>query len=54
MNHDTPMRHVFHKIGQFLYEPSLAIDVLGTYETMNSINKEKIILNLRKFILRII
>jgi len=46
MNHDTPMRHVFHKIGQFLYEPSLAIDVLGTYETMNSINKKKI---LKKF-----
>lgn len=42
MNHDNPMRYVFHKLGQFLYEPNMAIDVIGTYETLNSITREKI------------
>ncbi|MGD9276653.1 MAG: pitrilysin family protein [Candidatus Pacearchaeota archaeon] len=40
MNHDTPMRHVFHKIGQFLYEPKMALDVLGTYETLKNVTNE--------------
>ena len=39
---DTPQRYVLDKIQRFLYEPEMFLDVIGTFETMNSIDRNKI------------
>ncbi|MFH1787211.1 MAG: pitrilysin family protein [archaeon] len=41
MCHDNPMRYVFDEIGKCLYDMG-ATNVIGTYETMNSIDRKKI------------
>lgn len=43
MYHDNPRMYVFHELGKSLYEPELAIDIAGTYETMGSIDREKMV-----------
>jgi predicted Zn-dependent peptidase len=48
MNHDTPMRHVFKEITKILYDSEIALDILGTYETLDSINREKILGRFKK------
>jgi len=42
MNKDNPMRHVFHQIDKVLYTNDI-LDILGTFETMKSINRKKIV-----------
>jgi predicted Zn-dependent peptidase len=46
LNHDNPMLHTFNEIQKSLYDGTLSIDGLGTYETMNSIDRKKM---LKKF-----
>lgn len=43
MRKDTPRIHVFNKIQSFLYEAPLGSDLIGTYETMKGIDREKIV-----------
>ncbi len=43
MCHDDPMHHVFNGIHKTLYEEPFGIPLIGTYETMNSIDRKKII-----------
>ncbi|HPD81474.1 MAG TPA: pitrilysin family protein [Candidatus Pacearchaeota archaeon] len=43
MYHDTPRLHVFDEIQKSLYDKTMSINLAGTFETMNSINREKII-----------
>jgi len=43
MNHDIPMRHVFDGIHKSLYEAPFGIPLIGTYKTMNSIDRRKMI-----------
>ena len=42
MFHDNPKKHVFEEIHECLYEKPFGSSLIGTYETMNSINREKI------------
>jgi len=46
MRKDTPQIYVLDKIQNLLYGGTLGMDTIGTHETMNSIDKEKI---LKKF-----
>ncbi|MAH03899.1 hypothetical protein CMI39_03895 [Candidatus Pacearchaeota archaeon] len=39
---DNPRMHVLEKIPELLYEKPLGIPLIGTYETMNSIDRKKI------------
>ncbi len=41
MCHDDPMHHVFNGIHKTLYEEPFGIPLIGTYETMNSIDRKK-------------
>ena len=43
MYHDTPRLHVFDEIQKSLYDKTMGINLAGTFETMNSINRGKII-----------
>jgi len=43
MRKDNPRIHVFDEIQSFLYKEPFGLTLIGTYETMNSINKEKIL-----------
>jgi predicted Zn-dependent peptidase len=43
MRKDSPHTYVFDKIQNLLYDAPFGNDLIGTYETMNSINREKII-----------
>ena len=43
MGKDTPRVYVFDKIAQFLYKPSMALDVIGTYDTMNSVTRNQML-----------
>jgi len=43
MYHDSPTRHVFDEIQKALYDGTMDINLAGTIETMNSINREKIV-----------
>src|SRR3972149_351184 len=43
MHRDNPMRYVVDKIHTFLYTKPFGIDLIGTYESMNSITREKIL-----------
>ncbi len=43
MRRDTPRVHVFDEVQKCLYDGTMAIDSIGTYEIMNSITQEKII-----------
>jgi predicted Zn-dependent peptidase len=42
MCHDIPMRYVFDEIGNLIYNKN-ALNIIGTYKTMNLINREKIV-----------
>jgi len=46
MCHDNPLKHIFDEIQKCLYNGTMGINLAGTYETMNSIDKKKI---LKKF-----
>jgi predicted Zn-dependent peptidase len=41
MNHDIPMRYVFDEIQKNLYTGTMGINLAGTFETMNSIDRKK-------------
>ena len=43
MYKDNPRLHVFDKIHGFLYEKPLGIPLIGTHETMNSIDRKKML-----------
>lgn len=43
MNRDNPLHHVFREIGGCLYEEPFGIPKIGTYETMNSLTRKKLI-----------
>ncbi|HLD54679.1 MAG TPA: pitrilysin family protein [Candidatus Nanoarchaeia archaeon] len=43
MHKDNPRLHVFDGLKDVLYEGSLGMNLAGTYETMNSINRKKIV-----------
>ena len=43
MRKDNPQVYILDKIQGYLYEKPLAIPLIGTYETMGSINREKIL-----------
>ena len=43
MNRDNPLRHVFNEIEKTLYTEPFSIGILGTFETMGKINREKIV-----------
>ncbi len=49
MNKDNPLRHVFHEIQKSLYDNTMSIDLIGTIEIINSINREKIIKKFKEF-----
>ncbi|HKL24581.1 MAG TPA: pitrilysin family protein [Candidatus Nanoarchaeia archaeon] len=49
MRHDVPQIYVFDEIQKCLYSGSLSVDLIGTYETMNSIKRDKILENFKKF-----
>ena len=44
--HDNPHLHVFNEIQKSLYDGTLGVDLIGTFETMASISRDKIV---RKF-----
>src|SRR6056297_975734 len=48
MRHDVPQVYVFDEIQKCLYSGSLSIDSIGTYETMNSITREKLVESFKK------
>ncbi|MFA5953677.1 MAG: pitrilysin family protein [Candidatus Pacearchaeota archaeon] len=41
--HDNPLRHIFNEIQKCLYSGALKISLIGTNETMNSIDRRKIL-----------
>lgn len=43
MHHDNPLKYVFDKINENLYTGTLGLDLIGTHETMNSIDRKKIV-----------
>lgn len=43
MYHDNPRLHTFDEIQKLLYNGTMKINLAGTFETMNSISREKII-----------
>ena len=43
MCHDNPLKHVFDEIQKALYDGVMDINLAGTIETMNSINRKKIV-----------
>ena len=43
MHRDNPRLHVFDEIQKILYDGTLGINIIGTHETMNSIDREKMI-----------
>ena len=43
MRHDNPMVYSFDEIQKSLYSGTLKVDVIGTYESMNSIDRDKIV-----------
>jgi len=46
MYHDNPRLHVFDKIQSYLYDEPFGSSLIGTYDTMSSIDRKKIV---RKF-----
>lgn len=43
MRKDIPRVYVFDKVQRFLYGDPLGADLIGTHETMNAINREKLV-----------
>ena len=43
MHKDNPRRHVLDEIQSFLYKEPLGLNFIGTYETMNSLTREKLV-----------
>ncbi len=41
--HDNPSHYVFEKIQSFLYENPLGMPIIGTYESMNSIDRNQLL-----------
>lgn len=48
MNKDNPLSYVIDEIQKCLYEGTLGINLIGTYETMNSIDRNKIVEKFKK------
>ncbi len=48
MNKDIPMRHVFNEIQKYLYEGTLGMPLIGTYETVKSVNRNRLVDKFRK------
>lgn len=48
MRKDNPARYVLDKVHSFLYEKPFGTDLIGTYESVNSITREKIISRFKK------
>lgn len=48
MYHDNPKMHVFDEIQKSLYTGTLGINLAGTYDTMNSIDRKKLIERFKK------
>ena len=48
MRKDSPTTYVYDKIQSLLYEPPFGDDLIGTYETMNSIKREQIVERFKK------
>lgn len=49
MHHDNPRLHVFDEIQKSLYTGTMGMPLGGTFETMNSINRKKIIEKFKEF-----
>ncbi|MEX2017343.1 MAG: pitrilysin family protein [Candidatus Pacearchaeota archaeon] len=45
MRKDNPTRYALDQIHSFLYEKPFGIDLIGTYESMNSITREKMLIH---------
>ncbi len=43
MFHDNPLHHVFDEIQKSLYDGTMGINLAGTYKTMNSIDRKKMV-----------
>jgi len=43
MRKDTPRIYVYDEVQNLLYDKPLGLNLIGTYETMNSVNREKIV-----------
>ncbi len=43
MHHDNPLKYVFDQIQNVLYTGTLGMDLAGTIETMNSIDRDRIV-----------
>ena len=41
--HDNPRMHVFDEVQKLMYDGTMNINLAGTFETMNTINREKIL-----------
>src|SRR3989338_5723546 len=48
MRRDNPMIYVYDKIQSYLYKPPFGIPLIGTYESMNSLDKNKILEKFRQ------
>ncbi|MEK6829258.1 MAG: pitrilysin family protein [Nanoarchaeota archaeon] len=46
--HDTPAHYVFEKIQEMLYDGMLKIPLIGTHETMNSIDSKKLLIKFKE------
>ncbi len=47
--HDNPRMHVFDEIQKILYDGTMRINLAGTFETMNSIGKDKLFQKFKDF-----
>jgi len=48
MYHDNPLMHAFQEIQKFLYTGTMGMSLAGTFETMGSIDKKKIVSKFRE------
>ena len=48
MRRDNPLIYVYDKIQSYLYKPPFGIPLIGTYESMNSLDKNKILEKFRQ------
>jgi len=48
MRKDIPSVYIHDKLGEFLYDPEQFLNIIGTYETMNSIDRKKMIEKFKK------
>ena len=46
--HDIPIHYVYNELQKYLYEGTLSMSILGTTETLNSLDKKKIVDKFKK------